>query len=269
MTAADRWRSQLAAWALPEHITAAVADSPWAVPTDVFARRADTSVAEPSGVSYERARSALGPDGNVLDVGSGAGAASLPLRRPIVAVDTSPDMLAALATRALRLQLPVRTIVGRWPVVAPEVPACDVVVCHHVAYNAPDLGDFALALSSHARRRVVLELTPFHPLFALNPLWMKMHALERPTGPTAGDAVNVLHEVGILPTVERFARPPRPAYASLDELVAVTRRRLCLPPARDKELRHALLELGVDPSDPRDLQPPDPNLVTLWWDARQ
>jgi len=267
MTAADRWRSQLAAWALPEYITAAVADSPWAIPTDAFARRADTSVATPSGVSYERARSALDSDGTVLDVGAGAGAASLPLRRPIVAVDTSADMLAALASRALRLHLPVRTIVGRWPSIASAVPVCDVVVCHHVAYNAPDLGEFVVALSHHARRRVVLELTPFHPMSALNPLWMRMHTLVRPTGPTAGDAVNVLHEVGIFPTVERFARPPRPGYASLDDLVAVTRRRLCLPPGRDKELRHALLSLGVDPADPRDLQPPDSTLVTLWWDV--
>jgi hypothetical protein len=35
----------------------------------------------------------------------------------------------------------------------------------------------------------------------------------------------------------------------------------------DKELRHALLSLGVDPADPRDLQPPDSTLVTLWWDV--
>ena len=78
-TAADRWREQLLAWAIPPEILAAVADSPWTVPTDVFARRADTSVAAPEGASYRRAREALGDGGTVLDVGSGAGAASLPL----------------------------------------------------------------------------------------------------------------------------------------------------------------------------------------------
>jgi hypothetical protein len=37
----DRWRDDLAAWAIPGHITAAVADSPWVLPRQVFARRAD------------------------------------------------------------------------------------------------------------------------------------------------------------------------------------------------------------------------------------
>ena len=38
---ADRWRADLAAWAIPEHITAAVSESPWVLPPQVFARRAD------------------------------------------------------------------------------------------------------------------------------------------------------------------------------------------------------------------------------------
>src|SRR5262245_11865785 len=123
-TAAQRWREQLAAWAIPEHITAAVADSPWTPPTEVFARRADASLARPTGTSYERARAAVTEDATVLDVGAGAGAASLPLGCSIVAVDTSPDMLAALTARAQR---PVHTIVGRWPDVADDTPVCDVV----------------------------------------------------------------------------------------------------------------------------------------------
>jgi hypothetical protein len=35
----DRWREDLAAWAIPEHITAAVAESPWVLPRQVFAPR--------------------------------------------------------------------------------------------------------------------------------------------------------------------------------------------------------------------------------------
>jgi SAM-dependent methyltransferase len=265
--AADRWREQLAAWAIPERITAAVPDSPWVVPTEPFARRADRSVANPSGASWVRAREAVGEDGTVLDVGSGAGAASLPLGQPIVAVDTNADMLAALAGRAQRLRLPVRTIQGRWPDVAEQTPAADVVVCHHVAYNAPDLDAFATALSTHARRRVVMELPPCHPMRPLNPLWMMMQGLPRPDGPTAQDAVAVLREVGIEPRYETSPRPPRLPYRSLDDLVAVTRQRLCLRPERDAELRDALVSLGVDPAEPRDLSADPEELVTLWWDV--
>lgn len=268
--AANRWREQLAAWALPERITDAVTASPWTCPTEVFARRADHYVATPVGTSYERAAEALRPGGTVLDVGAGAGAASLPLApwtTGLTAVDTHAGMLAALTERAMRLGVSVRTIEGRWPDVADQAPTVDVVVCHHVAYNVAGLAEFATALTGHARRRVVLELTEAHPLRVLNPLWLRLHGLERPSGPTAEDAVAVLREAGIAPHEERWLRPPRPEYGSFDELLAATRRRLCLPPERDGELTRALLDLGVDPEHPRDLGASGDDLVTLWWDA--
>ena len=49
------------------------------LPREVFARRADRLSREPAGASYDRERAALDPPGSVLDVGAGAGAASLPL----------------------------------------------------------------------------------------------------------------------------------------------------------------------------------------------
>lgn len=265
--AAARWRDQLAQWAIPDEILAGADQSPWTVPTQVFARRADASVRRPIGASYRRASEASGEDGTVLDVGCGAGAASLPLGRPIVAVDTSPEMLAALTERAQGLGLPVRTVLGRWPDVAAQTPAADVVVCHHVAYNAPDLDAFAAALTDHARRRVVLELTPRHPMSPLNPLWTRLYGLARPEHPTADDAVAVLRELGLTPNVETGPRPPRTEYQDLADLVAVTRRRICLPPERDNELRAALLDLGVDPAHPADLGSTPDDLITLWWDV--
>jgi SAM-dependent methyltransferase len=266
--ATDHWREQLAAWALPPRITEAVRTSPWACPTEVFKRRADHYVATPVGDSYEVAAEALRPAGTVLDVGAGAGAASLPLApwtTALTAVDTNSDMLAALAERAVRLGLTAHTIEGRWPDVAAEAPVVDVVVCHHVAYNAPDLAAFATQLAQHARRRVVLELTAAHPMRVLNPLWQRLHGLERPTGPTAADAVAVLHEAGIAPCERRWKRPPRPEYGSFEELLAATRQRLCLPPERDGELTTALVDLGVDPEHPRDLGGAGDEIVTLWW----
>jgi SAM-dependent methyltransferase len=265
--AAARWRDQLAQWAIPAEILAGADESPWAVPTQVFVRRADASVRRPMGNSYRRASEASGEDGTVLDVGSGAGAASLPLGRPIVAVDTSAELLAALTDRAQGLGLPVQAIQGRWPDVADRTPAADVVVCHHAAYNAPELDVFCAALTDHARRRVVLELTANHPMTPLNPLWTRLYALPRPDRPTADDAVAVLREIGITPTVEVGPHPPRGEYKDLADLVAVTRRRLCLTPDRDDDLRDALLHLGVDPFHPADLAPTPDTLITLWWNT--
>jgi len=264
-----QWREQLEAWAIPKRITVAVADSPWAVPTEVFARRADHYTAAPTGPSYERAIEALAPSGTVLDVGAGAGAASLPLApraSELIAVDSKPSMLDALTQRSARLGLPTRPIVGRWPDVAGETPIADIVVCHHVFYNAPDLDAFALALSTHARRRVVVELTRAHPMRVLNPLWRMFHDLDRPVGPTVADAVAVLGEVGVAPHAVEWRRPPRPEYGSFEALVSITRQRLCLPPDRDGELADALIGLGVDPAHPRDLGASGDDLTTLWWE---
>ena len=46
-----QWRGDLAGWAIPEHITSAVTESPWVLPRDVFARRADRLRRAPGGPS--------------------------------------------------------------------------------------------------------------------------------------------------------------------------------------------------------------------------
>jgi SAM-dependent methyltransferase len=267
--AARAWRDQLAAWAIPERFTAAVADSPWRLNTAVFTRRTERYLSQPVGISYERAAQALAEPGSLLDVGAGTGAACLPLAgrtTRLTVVDANAKMLEELARLAAPLGLTPDAVVGRWPDVAEAVEPADVVVCHHVAYNVPDLDAFALALNGHARRRVVLELPSLHPLSSLNPLWSVLHGLARPTGPTARDALDVLREAGLRPIMEQWPRPPRPEYPSMAELVAVTRQRICLPPERDDELVAALLRLGVDPDHPTELSAPDDRLVTLWWD---
>jgi len=268
--AAQRWREQLEAWAIPDEFLRAVPDSPWQHPTEVFAKRADSYVAKPIGVSWEKAIAALEPRGVVLDVGAGAGAASLPLARAtteLIAVDQSRTMLDALSVRAASLNLPTRLVQGTWPATSSTVDKADVVVCHHVFYNVADLAPFAQALTDHARRRVVVELPPAHPMRALNPLWLRLHGLRRPDGPTADDAIAVLTELGVEVHQERWPRPPRTPYGSFVDMVAATRRRLCLPAGRDRELVDALMELGVDPDHPVDLPDRDgAELVTLWWD---
>ncbi len=266
----DRWRADLAAWAIPGHITAAVADSPWVLPRQVFARRADRVRAAPAGPSYQRAWAALDPPGSVLDVGSGAGAACLPLlprTTTLTAVDTDPGMLERLSERVASAAVHLRTVLGPWPEAAAEAGPADVVTCHHVLYNVPDLEPFVTALTAAARRAVVVEVTAVHPLAALNPLWLAFHGLRRPESPTAAGLIAILTAMGLRPGHEAWRRPGGPDYASFDELVDVTRRRLCLPPGRAAEVAAALVASGVDPSRPADLGSSGRDVVTIWWDG--
>src|SRR6185312_16057326 len=161
MTAAQEWAEALADWAIPEHILAAAPESPWHYPTALFARRADAAVATFTP-SNRRALEALPEGGVVLDVGCGAGAASLPLADragKIIGIDPSQAMLDALRERGESKGVEISTIVGIWPDVAADTPMVDVAVCNHVAYNVADLAGFARTLTEHVRQRVVLEMT--------------------------------------------------------------------------------------------------------------
>ena len=266
----DRWRADLAAWAIPDSITAAAAESPWVLPRQVFARRADRVTAAPSGPSFERAWAALDPPGSVLDVGSGAGAACLPLLprvTSLTAVDADADMLEQLSQRAVAAGVTARTVLGRWPETAALAGPADVVTCHHVLYNVAEVAPFVTALTDSARRVVVAEMTAQHPLVSLNDLWLKFHGLRRPVSPTAADVIEILTVMGLRPGHEAWRRPGGRDYASFDELVDVTRRRLCLPPGRAAEVAEALVESGVDPEHPVDLGSSGREVVTIWWDG--
>ena len=264
----DRWRADLAAWAIPDSITAAAAESPWVLPRQVFARRADRVTAAPSGPSFERAWAALDPPGSVLDVGSGAGAACLPLLprvTSLTAVDADADMLEQLSQRAVAAGVTARTVLGRWPETAALAGPADVVTCHHVLYNVAEVAPFVTALTGSARRVVIAEMTAQHPLVSLNDLWLKFHGLRRPVSPTAADVMEILTAMGLRPGHEAWRRPGGRDYASFDELVDVTRRRLCLPPGRAAEVAEALVESGVDPEHPVDLGSSGREVVTIWW----
>jgi 2-polyprenyl-3-methyl-5-hydroxy-6-metoxy-1,4-benzoquinol methylase len=266
----SQWREDLAAWAIPGHITAGAADSPWVLPRQVFARRADRLRLSPGGPSFERAWEALDPPGSVLDVGSGAGAACLPLAArttELTAVDQDGQMLELLAGRASAAGLTACLVTGSWPAVAGQVAAADLVTCHNVVYNVPDLAPFLTELTRHARRRVVLEMTAAHPLAALNPLWQRFHGLTRPDRPTAADLLGILAAMGLAVEHTEATRPAYADYQSMTELVEVTRRRLCLPPERAGEVEAALLDLGVDPELPGDLGSSGRQQVTIWWEG--
>ncbi len=266
----DQWQADLVAWAIPGHITAAVEESPWVLPRDVFARRADRLRQAPAGPSYEREREALDPPGSVLDIGCGAGAACLPLASrmtELTAVDTDEAVLGMLAQRAAAAGVETRTVTARWPDIAPKVPPADLVTCHNVVFNVPDLGPFLAELTSHARRRVVVETTAVHPLSALSPLWLRFHGLARPQRPAATDLLDILAAMGIAAGHTEWRRPADADYHGMTELVEVTRRRLCLPPERAPDVEAALRDLGAAPGHLGDLGTAGRDVVTIWWEG--
>jgi SAM-dependent methyltransferase len=267
----ERWRSDLESWAIPTEILAATPESPWVLPRQLFIRRAEHRSEASAGHSYQRAWEALANPGSVLDVGAGAGAACLPLvprATAMTAVDSDQDLLSVLVDNADRLGKAVLPVCGRWPEVAGDVEPADVVTCHHVLYNVADLGPFVAALTSHARRLVVVELTARHPLTALNPLWERFHGLVRPNVPTACDALAVLEELGLAPGHEVWSRSGESDHGSFEDLVEVTRRRLCMGPGRAGEVASALRELGVEGDRAAELRSPGSELVTIWWSGR-
>jgi SAM-dependent methyltransferase len=259
--AAERWRTALGAWAIPQRILEQATESPYGFSVDVFARAADdaATTATPSRL---RALAWIRAGGSVLDVGCGAGAASLALlahATRLVGVDEREAMLEAFSERCERHGVEHAEVHGRWPDVAPLVEVCDLVVCHHVFYNAPDLHAFADELDAHARVGVVCELTAHHPLAWMNPLWSELHGIERPDGPTAEDAAAVLFELGADVRVERFSGPGR-VEVGTEATVEFVRRRLCLPPDRTPDVRAALEQHPP---------PPSRELVTLSWTPRR
>ena len=254
-TAAEHWASELAAWAIPDYIMAQAPESPWEFTPALFRPPTEPTPDTPSRI---RAREALPEGGSVLDVGCGGGAAGLALVPPagrVTGFDQSQDLLDLFTGRAGELGIEFEAVQGSWPQDAAAVGPADVVVTHHVAYNVPDLAGFAAELTAHARHRVVMELSSFHPRYGVNHLWRHFWDVDRPEGPTADDAVAVLREAGIAPAVERAPRMRR--SINREDRVASVRRYLCLPPERDPEI-DALL--GDDVSAMGEV-------VTLWWDG--
>lgn len=245
MTAIDRWREQLERWAIPAEILTEAPESPYGFPTELFRSRGERASipADPTPTTV-RALERLPDGGRVLDVGCGGGATSLPLAGRagvLVGVDSQEDMLEGFLANARAAGVEAEAILGRWPDVADRIGRADVAVAGHVLYNVADLEPFAGSLAAVAGGRVVFELTEWHPLHWMNDLWLRFQGVERPDGPTSGEALEALTELGLDPSIEHWATPPRSGgFDRKADAVALIRRRLCLPPERDGELTVAL-----------------------------
>jgi SAM-dependent methyltransferase len=254
-----QWRADLASWAIPDEILERAPEPPWIHPVSMFT--VDDEV--PDSHSHQVAREAVPTDGSVLDVGSGGGRASMALVPPastLVAVDHQQGMLDAFAEAAQRRGVRSQVFLGDWPAVADAVPECDVVVCHHVAYNVADIGPFLLALDAHARARVVLEVPEHHPLSNMNPLWKQFWDLDRPTRPTAEDLAAIVSALGFDAHLDLWQDETWGRRVTLpdDERVRFARIRLCLTEDRDAEVAAALIAQA-------DARPRD--VATIWWDV--
>ncbi len=257
--AAQQWRDDLASWAIPDEIMSAAPESPWIHPVEMFTVQGDV----PDSPSHACARAVLPADGSVLDVGCGGGRAAMALVPPaasLVGVDQQPAMLERFAAAAHARGVAVEIVEGDWPAAGTRAPVCDVVVCHHVAYNVADIVPFLHALGEHARRRVVIELPATHPLTHMSPLWQRFWGLERPSRPTCDDLLAVAHEAGIDARLERWSEEPGLGRAAVtpEQQAHFLRIRLCLPADREPEVLAALAEAG--PAAAREV-------ATLWWDT--
>lgn len=255
---ADRWRADLESWAIPQEILDQAEEPPWVHPVVLFT--VDDEIAD--SPSHRVAREAVPTAGSVLDVGCGGGRAAFALVPPagtVVGVDHQQLMLDEFADAAVRRGVVHHEFLGDWPDVADDVPECDVVVCHHVAFNVSNIVEFIEALDAHARGRVVVELPMHHPLSNLNGLWKHFWDLDRPTRPSADDFVEIVRSLGHDAHVERWMDPSFGSRAPMSEgeRLRFTRTRLCLPVDREAELAELLAASPA--AQPREL-------VTVWWD---
>lgn len=257
-----RWSRMLADWSIPDQLIASAPESPYFFDLEVFTAIADDAFARSGDTPSDAvAREALPPRGSVLDVGVGAGAASLRLDAGhVVGVDPSGELLAAFAERAAKRRQAVTLLEGTWPDIASQAPVVDVAVCHHVVYNVSDLAAFAEALSSHARSRVVVEATTVHPMTWMAPYWNALHGLSQPNHPRIEDAIKVLEALGLRAHHRQWQRRYQMIGETGPDQLARVARRLCLPQSRHDELREVLAT--TPPPDER-------QITTIWWDTTE
>lgn len=253
------WNTSLLQWAIPEHILSQAPESPWTHLVEKFTVGLEQTEITPSVV---RAREALLGDItelSVLDIGCGGGRATFPLVPPathVVGVDQQAAMLAAFVTESLQRGVAQTTVHGLWPNVSKSTPICDVVVCHHVLYNVSNLEPFIKAIDGHARRRVIIELTELHPLSSNSDAWKHFWNIERPSSPTANQALAAIRSMGIRANIERFQQDrQRSEITELD--VKQLRIQMCLGPERDEDIRVFLATRFRKPRE----------LATIWWDV--
>ena len=153
MNAADHWRSQLEAWALPQDLLDAVPWNPYEWPAEFFSRR-DTSVADRE--IAERHTNAVirrFDPVSLIDIGAGTGGSCLQFAAEgisVTAVEPDAGMAAKLRSLIADRGVIVEVIEASWPDAVELVQSSDVVTASHVIHNVPNPGPFLNAMQSVA-----------------------------------------------------------------------------------------------------------------------
>lgn len=168
-----------------------------------------------------RLRRVTDASSSVIDVGAGTGRLALALAagvRQVTAVDPSAAMLAVLRREAQQRNVTnLSTVEAPWE--DADVAPADVVFSSFVATLVPDVAPFFAKLDAVARRRVVLYLGAYAADALLDPIWRHFHDVPRAPGPTYLDALAVLRELGIEPSVRVVEIPDTRRFATIDEAV--------------------------------------------------
>ena len=255
MSISSNWSSALDAWGIPSEILQQAPQNPWIHPPALFA----VPEVIPETPSHLRARETLDSGGSVLDIGCGGGIAAFAVAPPassVIGVDHQQEMLTMFAATAQARGLKHEEVLGDWPDVAAQTPTADVVTCHHVVFNIPQIEAFIRELNSHANQRVVIEMPQQHPLSTMTAAWKHFWDLDRPVKPTSDDLIQIVQAMELKPKFEHWEHPIRSGL-TLDDEVRFMRIRLCLPESKDDEIRGFIQDNPAASTR---------KLTTIWWD---
>ncbi len=196
------------------------------------------------------------PDHAWLDIGAGAGRYALPLAlaiREVIAVEPSAGMRQALRTGMGEHGITnIRVVAGAWPEAAErlgEMPAVDVSLIAHVAYDIEAIGPFLDAMEAAAREWCIAVLTDRSPASVADPFWPLVHGEERVPLPALPELVEILRARGRDTEVVRVDRPSR-TFDSVAGLAAFVRRQLFIAEGGEKDLHfRAVLPDRIAPHD--------------------
>lgn len=255
MTAAETWEKSLKNWAIPQEILEKAQDNPWIHPPILFKVPEKIEVTP----SHIKAKEVLADGDSVLDIGCGGGVAAFACVPPagiVFGVDHQQEMLDLFSQEANKRAVAHGEFLGDWPNLEKSVPSADVVTCHHVVYNVSDIAKFLMALDSHAKKRVVIEMPQSHPLSAMTASWKHFWNIDRPKEPTPETLILVLAELGIKANVEYWEIPIK-NQINFEQAADFMRIRLCLPKSRLDDVKEFMK------SNP---EPQMRKLATIWWD---